>query len=464
MNKDLTVGNPSAVLWKFCLPMFGSVVFQQLYNIADSLVAGKFVGEAALAAVGNSYEITLIFIAFAFGCNIGCSVIVSRFFGAKQYRDMKTAVTTSLIGCAALVAVLMLAGLLGCDALLELINTPAEILADSALYLDIYVLGLPFMFFYNVATGIFSALGDSRTPFFFLAASSIGNIFMDILFVTAFDMGVAGVAWATFLCQGISCVLALLAVARRMKGISTPEKPALFSWPMLGKIAVIAVPSILQQSSVSVGNIIIQSIINSFGASVIAGYSAAIKLNNLVITSFTTLANGISNYTSQNLGAAKPQRVRQGYIAGVKLVWLICVPLAAAYFFAGRQLLFLFMNEPTGTAIETGILFLRIVAPFYFVVSLKLVSDGVLRGCSLMVPFMIATFADLILRVVLSAALSATALGSTGIWLSWPIGWVIGTGFSLFFCLRTIGRAKDSAAAPDAEETEAAASPAGGEA
>ena len=442
MNKDLTVGNPSTVLWKFCLPMFGSVVFQQLYNIADSLVAGKFVGEAALAAVGNSYEITLIFIAFAFGCNIGCSVIVSRFFGAKQYRDMKTAVTTSLIGCAALVALLMLVGLAGCDALLELINTPEEILADSALYLDIYVLGLPFMFFYNVATGIFSALGDSKTPFFFLAASSVSNIFMDILFVTAFDMGVAGVAWATFLCQGVSCVLAVWAVARRMQDIPTPEKPALFSWRMLGKIAVIAVPSILQQSSVSVGNIIIQSVINSFGASVIAGYSAAVKLNNLVITSFTTLANGISNYTSQNLGAAKPERVRQGYLAGVKLVWLICVPLAAAYFFAGRQLLFLFMNEPTGTAIETGILFLRIVAPFYFVVSLKLVSDGVLRGCSLMVQFMAATFADLILRVALSVGLSATSLGSTGIWLSWPIGWVIGTGLSLLFCLRAVGRAR----------------------
>ena len=155
MNKDLTVGKPSTVLWQFCLPMFGSIVFQQLYNIADSLVAGKFVGEDALAAVGNSYEITLIFIAFAFGCNIGCSVIVSRFFGAKQYEDMKTAVTTSLIGCAVLVAALMAVGLFGCDALLELINTPEEILADSALYLDIYVLGLPFMFFYNVATGVF---------------------------------------------------------------------------------------------------------------------------------------------------------------------------------------------------------------------------------------------------------------------------------------------------------------------
>ena len=210
MNKDLTVGKPSQVLWQFCLPMFGSIIFQQLYNIADSLVAGKFIGENALAAVGNSYEITLIFIAFAFGCNIGCSVIVSRYFGAKEYREMKTSVYTSLIGSAVLCAVLMGIGLFGCDALLELINTPEEILADSALYLDIYVLGLPFMFFYNIATGIFSALGDSKTPFYFLAVSSLSNIGVDILFVAGFKMGIAGVAWATFLCQGISCVLAMV--------------------------------------------------------------------------------------------------------------------------------------------------------------------------------------------------------------------------------------------------------------
>ena len=461
MNKDLTVGKPSTVLWQFCLPMFGSIVFQQLYNIADSLVAGKFVGEDALAAVGNSYEITLIFIAFAFGCNIGCSVIVSRFFGAKQYEDMKTAVTTSLIGCAVLVVVLMGIGLLGCDALLELINTPDEILADSALYLDIYVLGLPFMFFYNVATGIFSALGDSKTPFLFLAASSTSNIFMDILFVTAFQMGVAGVAWATFLCQGVSCILAMWVVAKRMMTIHTQRKPALFSWSILGKISVIAIPSILQQSFISVGNIVIQSVVNSFGASVIAGYSASVKLNNLVITSFTTLANGISNYTSQNLGAGKPDRMRQGYAAGVKLVWALCVPLAALYFFAGRQLLFLFMNEPTGTAIDTGILFLRIVAPFYFLVSVKLVSDGVLRGCALMIQFMISTFADLILRVALAVGLSATALGSDGIWLSWPIGWTVGTALSLFFCLRAIGKARNTAAAADPASADAAGTLAG---
>ena len=201
MNKDLTVGKPETVLWNFCLPLFGSIIFQQLYNIADSLVAGKFIGENALAAVGNSYEVTLIFIAFAFGCNIGCSVIVSQFFGAKEYGKMKTAISTSCIASAILCGALMAGGMCACRELLHLIRTPTEVFADSKLYLDIYILSLPFVFFYNIATGIFSALGDSRTPFIFLACSSTANIGVDILFVTAFDMGVAGVAWATFLCQ-----------------------------------------------------------------------------------------------------------------------------------------------------------------------------------------------------------------------------------------------------------------------
>ncbi len=441
MNKDLTVGKPSQVLWQFCLPMFGSIIFQQLYNIADSLVAGKFIGENALAAVGNSYEITLIFIAFAFGCNIGCSVIVSRYFGAKEYDDMKTSVYTALIGSAVLCAALMVFGLLGCRSLLELINTPEEILTDSALYLDIYVLGLPFMFFYNIATGIFSALGDSKTPFYFLAVSSLSNIGVDILFVAGFHMGVAGVAWATFLCQGVSCILAMVVVFRRMKAIPAQRKTVWFSWNMLGKIAVVAIPSILQQSFISVGNIILQSVINTFGASVIAGYSAAVKLNNMVITSFTTLGNGISNYTSQNMGAGKMDRVKAGFGAGRNLVWLICVPIVILYFFFGRTLLLLFMNDPQGPAIDTGMLFLHILSPFYFVVSLKLVTDGILRGCGLMGRFMVATFTDLILRVGMAIVLSGTELGSTGIWLSWPIGWCIGTVLSLVFYVTAIRKA-----------------------
>jgi len=323
MNKDLTIGKPSTVLWQFCLPLFGSIIFQQLYNIADSLVAGKFIGEDALAAVGNSYEITLIFIAFAFGTNVGCSVIVGQLFGAKRFRELKTAVYTTLIAGGVLCAVLMAGGFLLSFELLHLINTPENVMADSKLYLDIYMLGLPFVFYYNIATGVFSALGDSKTPFLFLATSSTANIAVDILFVTAFQMGVAGVAWATFLCQGVSCVLAVVVVFRRFKTIGTAEKAPIFSWHLLKRIAVVAVPSILQQSFISVGNILIQGIINSFGSAVMAGYSASIKLNNLVISSFTTLGNGISNYTAQNLGAHKFDRIHAGQRSGLKLVWLL---------------------------------------------------------------------------------------------------------------------------------------------
>lgn len=433
MNKDLTSGKPSSVLWKFCLPLFGSIIFQQLYNIADSFVAGKFIGNDALAAVGNSYEITLIFIAFAFGCNIGCSVVVSNFFGAKKYGEMKTSVYTSLIAGGVLCGVLMLFGSIFCGGLLRLINTPENIFADSKLYLDIYIYGLPFVFFYNIATGIFSALGDSKTPFVFLACSSVANIGMDILFVAAFKMGVAGVAWATFLCQGVSCVLAVLFVVLRLKKIGAGEKTKLFSFAILGKVAVIAVPSILQQSFISVGNIVIQSVINTFGSEVMAGYSAAVKLNNMVVTSLTTLGNGISNYTAQNMGAGKHARVKQGFRAGLAIVWIICVPVCALYLIAGKYLMYAFLDDVSGAALKTGLTFLRVISPFYFVIAAKLVADGVLRGSGMMKQFMIATFTDLILRVVLAEVLALTPLGTTGIWMAWPCGWCVSAVLSVIF-------------------------------
>ena len=433
MNKDLTVGNPQSVLWKFCMPLFGSIIFQQLYNIADSLVAGKFVGENALAAVGNSYEITLIFIAFAFGCNMGCSVIVSKLFGAKDFKGMKTAVYTACIFSGVICLLLMLIGISGSGLLLHLIRTPDEVFADSKLYLDIYAWGLPFVFFYNIATGIFSALGDSKTPFYFLAVSSISNIAVDIWFVKVFHMGVAGVAWATFICQGISCILAMTVVFRRLSKIGGKEKTPIFDLQILKQIMVIAIPSTLQQSFVSLGNIMIQSIINGFGAPVMAGYSAAVKLNNLVITSFTTLGNGISNYTAQNLGAQKLSRIKQGFKVGIKLVWMLSLPLFLLYFFGGNIVLKLFMDEPTELALHTGIIYLKILSPFYFVVSAKLVADGILRGAGLMKYFMIGTFTDLILRVALAFCFSKTLLGATGIWCAWPIGWCVATMLSISF-------------------------------
>lgn len=436
MNKDLTVGNPEKVLWRFCLPLFGSIIFQQLYNLADSWVAGRFINEDALAAIGNSYEITLIFIAFAFGCNIGCSVITSRFFGSKDYTRMKTSINTSLLSSAFFCVSLMLIGIFCGDELLLLINTPPQLYNASKTYLDIYVWGLPFVFFYNLSTGIFSALGDSKTPFCFLTASSLSNIAIDILFVKKFGLGVAGIAWATFLCQGVSCLLSVIVVLLRLRKITVTEKPRLFNRTLLKQFLTIAIPSILQQSFISIGNIILQGVINNFGPGVIAGYAAGVKLNNLVITSFTTLGNGVSNFASQNIGAGKLYRIKGGFKAGVKLVWCICIPLTLLYVLFPKTLLLFFLEKPTADALRSSTLFLRILAPFYLVISTKLIADGILRGASMMKHFMTATFTDLILRVLLAIFLSRTSLGYAGIWMAWPIGWNIATAMSIIFYAR----------------------------
>lgn len=440
MNRDLTVDEPQKVLWKFCLPLFGSIIFQQLYNLADSWVAGNFINQDALAAVGNSYEITLIFIAFAFGCNIGCSVITSRYFGAREYGKMKSAISTSLITSGTICITLMILGLLFSKTMLNAINTPSNLLADSKLYLDIYIYGLPFVFFYNMTTGIFSALGDSKTPFIFLVISSVSNIIVDILFVKYTTMQVDGVAWATFLCQGMSCVISVIFLIRRLLKIKSNDKFTLFSVDLLKNFLVIAVPSIIQQSFISLGNIIIQSVINNFGNDVIAGYAAGVKLNNLVITSFTTLGNGISNFTSQNLGAGKSDRIKAGFKAGIKMVWFLAIPFFLIYMILTKYLVIFFIDEPTVEAIKAGSIYLRILAPFYFVVSVKLVSDGILRGAGLMKQFMAGTFTDLILRVVLAIVFARTFLGSTGIWCAWPIGWCIATAMSVYFSCKSISR------------------------
>lgn len=434
MNRDLTEGKPGSVLWQFSIPMFISVVFQQIYNIADSVIAGKFAGEDALAAVGASYPITMIFMAIAVGSNIGCSVVISQLFGGKKYREMKTAIFTTLLSSVALAVLLTALGLLGSRGLMHMIRTPENIFVDGDLYLKIYIGGFLFLFLYNIATGIFTSLGDSKTPLYFLIGSSLGNIFLDILFVAVFHWGVAGVAWATFIAQGIACILALTTLSSRIKQVQTKGRFAVFSWEMLGKISRIAVPSIFQQSFISIGNIFIQGLINGYGSSVIAGYSAAIKLNTFAITSFTTLGNGLSSFAAQNIGAGKYDRVKSGFRAGCKMALFAATPFFLLFFVFGNRMLGLFMNADSVLALDTGRIFLRIVSPFYFVICIKLMVDGVLRGAGAMAQFMIATFSDLILRVVLAYAL-APVFGTSGIWLSWPVGWVIAMILSTAFYL-----------------------------
>lgn len=437
MNTDLTTGKPAASLLRFTLPMLLSVAFQQLYNISDSVIAGKFAGEDALAAVGASYPVTMIFMAVAFGLNIGISVIISQLFGAKDYVQMKTAAFTGFTTVAVIGVVLTVGGSFLCRPILYLLSTPENIMADTALYLDIYIWGLLFLFFYNISSGVFTSLGDSKTPLYFLIASSIGNIILDAVLVIVFHLGVAGVAWATFIAQGAASVCAFWAVLRRLKRIETAEKPVLFSAAMLRRISIVAVPSILQQSFISVGNMCIQGLVNGFGSSAVAGYSAAVKLNTFAITALTALCNSISSFTAQNIGARKLERVRSGFRAGGLMSLAVAAVFLLLYTLAGGALLLLFMDNSSAEALAVGELFLRILSPFYLAVAAKLTADAVLRGSGSMVFFMVSTFLDLLLRVVLAFVLVGP-YGLTGIWLSWPIGWVISTALSLVFYFRGV--------------------------
>ncbi len=425
LNTDLTQGNPTKLLWKFSIPMIISVMFQQLYNMADSVIAGKFAGEDALAAVGSSYPITMIFMAIALGCNAGCNVVISRLFGSKEYRKMKIAIHTTFLSVLILSALLTIIGFFASSAMMRLIRTPENIFIDAREYLRIYIYGLIFLFFYNICTGIFTALGDSKTPLYFLIASSLGNIGLDILFVAQFHMGVAGVAWATFIAQGVAAILAFSVLLKRIQSIETDGKCPIFSAQLFRSINYIALPSILQQSSVSIGNLIIQAIINGFGSSVVAGYSAAVKLNTFAIATFSTLSNGLSSYTAQNLGARQIDRVKHGYRAGVGIALIVAVIFFLASFFGAPALIRLFLDsDSTALALNTGIRFLQITTPFYLIVSVKLTTDGLLRGASAIFYFTASTFTDLLIRVLGAFAL-APRFGADGVWYAWPIGWIL---------------------------------------
>ena len=438
MTTDLTEGKPSQKLFWFSLPLLLSVAFQQLYQMADSVIVGRFAvsvqaGELALAAVGASYPVTQLFMAVATGINIGTSVLVSQLFGARRYVRMKSAVSTALLTTTAVALLLTLAGALGTDTVMDALKTPADIFSDGALYLRVYVFGLLFLFLYNVCTGIFNAMGDSRTPLVLLILSSVSNVILDLVFVAVFHWGVAGVAWATFIAQGCAGVLAFLLLLRRVHAFDTGGHFLLFSFDMLRRLVGYGIPSIAQQSFVSVGNVIIQYYVNLCGATVIAGFSAATKVNMFALTCCMSFSSGLSSYVAQNIGARRLDRIPPGLRAGACYSIGLAMIFTALYMLLANPLVGLFV--PAGSAsgvIGVGRQFLFIVAPFYGLLCVKFVCDSVLHGAGAMRLFMVTTFSDLILRVGFSVLLFRF-WQELGIWLSWPIGWLLGTGISFWF-------------------------------
>lgn len=439
MITDFTKEHPDRTLWRFWIPMMFSVMFQQIYNIADCMIAGKFAGEDALAAVGASYPITIIFMAFAVGMNLGASVVVSRLFGAGDRKGVKCAVTTAFASSLGLAAVLTVFGYFFSSNMMEWIHTPQNITTDGILYLKIYVFGMIFLMLYNVCTGVFTALGDSKTPLYFLLGSSAGNIILDLIFVAQFHWGVAGVAWATFIAQGISAVLALVTLFSRLRAFAGEEKQPFFDRGFFIQIFAIAVPSILQQSVLSVGNLFVQDIVNHYGSAVVAGYSGAIKLNTFAINIFMTLGSCLSSYTAQNIGAGKAERIPLGFRTGLKLSAVASVPFVVLYVGFSRQMMGLFLNAESGAAITAGMKFLQIVAPWYLMIVVKLMTDGIIRGAGAMTYFVAATVPDLIIRILFALMFSKN-YGSTGIWMAWPFGWIAATVLTLIFYRKVMRR------------------------
>lgn len=431
MNKDLTQGRPDGVLWRFALPMLLSVAFQQVYSIADSIIVGKFVSGDALAAVSASYPITMIFMAVATGLSAGAGVVISRQFGGGENEKVKTSSSTAVISALTAGAIMTAIGLLLSAPALRMLKTDAAIMADSVLYLNIYCAGLVFLLLYNICNGIFTALGDSLTPLILLIFSSVLNIILDLVFVIVFHWEVGGAAWATLIAQGLSAVISLLLLTLRLKKIESGRFRK-YSAVALKNILKIGVPSILQSSFVSVGNLFIQARVNSFGVDVIAGYGAAIKLNTFAVNCFNTVSNAVSSFTAQNMGAKHVDRVEQGMKAGIRMMIIIALPFTVLLTAFGGPMMSLFVKGGDAAIVEVGRKMLLIIAPFYVFVGTKIVTDGILRGSGAIYAFTTATFIDLILRVVLCYVFSAF-LDEIGIWMGWPVGWIISSGVSFAF-------------------------------
>lgn len=418
--------SPGKSLFFFALPMILGNLFQQFYTTVDSIIVGQFVGEDALAAIGASYSLTTVFIMIAIGGGIGASVIISQYLGANLLNKMKTSIYTALISFLSVSILLGLVGLLLSKAILLGLNTPENILADAMLYLRIYFLGLPFLFMYNILSSIFNALGNSKTPLYLLIFSSVLNIVMDLVLVRGFGLGIAGAAVATVFAQGLSAVISFMILTRTLKGyeIEKEEKRMLFDIHMLGNMVKVAIPSMLQQSIVSIGMLLVQSVVNGFGSSVLAGYTAGMRIESICIVPMIASGNAVSTFTAQNLGAGAPERAKRGYAAAVKMVFGFAVVIFLVLTLFHGAIIRSFLDEGSGqAAFQTGNAYLSFIAFFFVCIGLKAVTDGVLRGAGDVVVFTLANLLNLTIRVTFAFTF-APVLGVQAVWMAVPIGWI----------------------------------------
>ena len=422
-NDYLITENPLKALIVFAIPMIIGNLFQQAYTMADSAIVGRLVGEKALAAVGAAYSLTNIFICVAIGGGMGASVIVSQYFGHGNYGKLKKAVYTALVTFLVISVMLGVIGLAFSKNIMIAMNTPVEVLDMSVTYLQIYFLGLPFLFMYNVLSSMFNALGKSRIPLYFLIFSSVFNIVLDWVFVADFALDVAGVAWATLIAQGVSVLGSFTVLRKELKKLEGASD-GIFEAEELLPMAKIALPSILQQSTVSIGMMIVQAVVNPFGTQALAGYAATMRVENVFSLIFVSIGNAVSPYISQNLGAKKIDRLKKGYHAALVLDLCFAVIAFAVIETLHTQISSLFLGKDgTALAYQVSGDYMRWLGYFFIFMGIKMATDGVLRGLGIMRPFLVANMVNLAIRLSV-ALICAPRFGIAFVWLAVPAGWL----------------------------------------
>lgn len=432
--KNLSEGSSGSLIFKFAMPMLIGNIFQQLYNIVDSIVVGRYVGKEALAAVGASFPLIFMLISFVVGVAMGTTIIISQYFGAKDMRMVKRSIETMYIFLFFAAILVSILGIAFSGPIFRLIKLPEEVIPQAILYFNIYLSGMIFFFGFNGISSVLRGLGDSKTPLYFLIISTVMNVVLDLLFVAVFKWGVAGAAWATVISQAGAFFTGILYLNRYHEIVKLNSLKLVFDKAIFRKSLLIGLPTGLQQTFVSLGMLAVIRIVNDFGTNVIAAYSAAGRLDSLAGMPAMNFGAALSTFVGQNLGANKPERVKQGLRSTFLMSGALALATSLVVIIFRKQLMGLFTTDQN--VIDIGAEYLVIVSSFYVFFSSMFVVGGVMRGAGdTIVPMFITLFSLWVIRIPAAWILSRY-FGVEGIWWSIPLAWFIGMVLSYLYYLK----------------------------
>lgn len=411
-----------SIFW-FSIPLLVGNLFQQLYNTVDAYVVGNYVGKEALAAVGASSPIINMLIGFFMGLATGAGVIIAQYYGAEDSGRLKKAVHSSAALTLVMSVLLTVIGMIGTNPMLHAVGIPADVFPESSTYLMIYFAGISFNLIYNMGSGILRAIGDSKRPLYFLVIACVVNIILDFLFVKYFRWGVAGAGYATLIAQAVAAVLVVVVLMRTDGPHQLVIKQIKFDMPILKKIIMIGLPTGIQQSIVSLSNVIVQSYVNAFGSNVVAGYSASIRIDGFVNLPLQSFNMAITTFVGQNIGAKQYDRVKKGSRSALWMTAAVIGAMAISLFFFGEEFIAIFNSEPA--VVEAGRTMQLAFVPFYIVLPIVQIYNGVLRGAGKSsVPMYIMVFNFVILRQIYLFFVTQMTNEVYYVFLGWPVTWI----------------------------------------